>query len=601
MKPGPSFFTLLSRLWSHLSASRKRQFFLLSILMVAAALAEVLSLGALLPFIGVLTAPEMVFKYSLAQKLSNLGGFSSPEQLILPLTVGFIIASILSGGIRLLLLRVSTRLAYACGADLSNEVYRKTLYQPYQVHVARNSSIIISGITVKVALAVNVLYQLLTFISSAVLLFSISMALVLIDPVVALIASAGFGACYVLISIFSQKKLHEHSKRIAFEQTQAVKALQEGLGGIRDVLLDSTQPFFCEVYRKADAPLRRSKGDIIYLSGRPRYIMEGIGMVLIAILAYVLSQQSGGIKAALPVLGALALGAQRMLPALQQGYAAWSSIVGDQASLSDTIDLLDQPVPLDLLLPSPSPLLFTESIEFKNVYFRYSDQSPCILNNLNFKIPKGSRVGFVGATGSGKSTALDLLMGLLRPTGGSLLVDSVEVTGNSIRAWQSTLSNVPQAIYLSDATMAENIAFGVPFEKIDLERVKKAAEQAQIASFIEKNPQSYKALVGERGIRISGGQRQRIGIARALYKKASVLIFDEATSALDNATEKSVMEAIDGLDKNLTILIIAHRLTTVRRCDFIIELDQGRVVSQGTYDQLVESSPTFRRMTQGLE
>jgi ATP-binding cassette subfamily B protein len=205
-------------------------------------------------------------------------------------------------------------------------------------------------------------------------------------------------------------------------------------------------------------------------------------------------------------------------------------------------------------------------------------------------------VGFVGSTGSGKSTTLDLLMGLLPPTEGALLVDGQPLTGRYLRAWQRTIAHVPQNIYLADTTLAENIAFGVPKVDIDAERVKQAARQAQVADFIESRPEGYEAFVGERGIRLSGGQRQRIGIARALYKQASILVFDEATSALDNATEQSVMDAIDGLDRDLTILLIAHRLTTVRHCDMIVELENGKVVAEGTYERLLESSPSFRAM-----
>jgi len=216
---------------------------------------------------------------------------------------------------------------------------------------------------------------------------------------------------------------------------------------------------------------------------------------------------------------------------------------------------------------------------------------------LNFSIPKGARIGIVGTTGSGKSTTMDLLLGLLSPSEGELLVDGEPVSGSRTRAWQQTIAHVPQAIYLSDATMAENIAFGIPFDDIDMELVKASARQAQVDKFIERQPDGYNARVGERGVRISGGQRQRIGIARAFYKQASVLVFDEATSALDNATEQSVMEAIDQLDRDLTIILIAHRLTTVQNCDSIIELGDGRVVAQGSFDQLMKTSPSFRQMT----
>jgi ATP-binding cassette subfamily B protein len=324
--------------------------------------------------------------------------------------------------------------------------------------------------------------------------------------------------------------------------------------------------------------------------------MEALGMALIALLAYSVSVQSGGLSNALPVLGALAMGAQRLIPALQQAYASWSTAAGSTASLVDTLELLDQPLPPEASGPPPEPLPFHSAIRFDAVRFRYTSEGPWVLEGLNLIIPKGARVGFVGTTGGGKSTALDLLMGLLEPTEGQILVDNQSITGSYRRAWQRNIAHVPQSVYLSDATLAENIAFGVSPEAIDMARVRDAARQAQIADFIENGPRGYQALVGERGVRLSGGQRQRIGIARALYKRATVLVFDEATSALDSVTEQAVMDAIENLDPDLTILIIAHRLTTIRRCDRVIELNRGRLVAEGSYDQLLRESESFRAM-----
>jgi len=591
---------LLVRLWRHLSRRRKRQFVLLLGLMLVSAFTEVVSLGAVLPFLGILTAPERVFNHHIVASVAQAWGITSADRLVLPLTIAFAAAALIAGAIRMLLLWVSTRLAFATGADLSIEAYRCTLYQPYRVHVSHNSSAVISGITNKVGGAVNVLYHLLLLISSTMLMVSIMFVLIAIDPVVATAAVSGFGASYGLITWLSRRRLKRNSQRIALELTQVIKALQEGLGGIRDVLLDGTQPVYCDVYRQADIPLRRAQGNNIFISGSPRFVMEALGMMLIAVLAYGLSRQAGGVATVLPLLGALALGAQRLLPALQQSYSAWASIVGSHASLADTIELLDQPLPAEVLLPVPAPLPFQDAIRFDAVRFRYTSDGPWVLDGLDLTIRKGARVGFVGSTGSGKSTALDLLMGLLMPTEGDLLVDGQPLSGNRLRAWQQTIAHVPQSIYLADTTLAENIAFGVPREAIDMERVRQVARQAQIADFIENGREGYHAFVGERGIRLSGGQRQRIGIARALYKQAGVLVFDEATSALDNTTEQAVMEAIENLDRELTILLIAHRITTVRRCDTIVELEHGRVVAQGSYEHLLECSPSFRNMARAV-
>lgn len=597
-----NFPLLIKRLWRHLSARRQHQFWLLVALLLVSALAEVISLGAVLPFLGVLTAPDHVFNMPIASSLIRRLGLVSPEQLILPLTVTFGLAVLIAAAIRMLLLWVSTRYTFACGADLSEGVYRRTLYQPYQVHVSRNSSEVISGITNKVDGAVfGVLLPLLTLISSIVLFVSIMLALVAIDPMAASVAAVGFGVCYGVISWLTRRRLQQNSRRIAYEQTQVIKSLQEGLGGIRDVLLDGTQSVYCEVYSQSDQTLRRALANNAFIGGSPRFAMEALGMLLIISLAYTLSLQEGGVANALPVLGALALGAQRLLPALQMSYSSWVTIAGNQSALADALDFLDQPLPEDTGQTAIEPLLLADSICFDSVRFRYTDEAPWVLDGVTLSIPKGARVGFVGSTGSGKSTLLDLLMGLLSPTEGEFLVDGKPLLGSRYRAWQRTIAHVPQNIYLADTSLAENIAFGVRCDAIDMLRVKAAARQAQIADFIESRPEGYQAQVGERGIRLSGGQRQRIGIARALYKQASVLLFDEATSALDNATEQSVMSAIEGLNRDLTIVIVAHRLSTVRSCDIVVELGGGRVVAQGNYEYLLESSTSFRNMSKAVK
>ena len=567
--------------------------------MLISGFAEVVSLGAVLPFLGILTAPEQVFKYPIVASMAQALGVESADQMVLPLTVAFVMAAFMAGGIRLLLMWINIRFSNACGADFSIEVYRRTLYQPYRVHVARNSSELLSGIN-KVSVAQAVLQSSLMLVTSVVLIVSIMCALLAVNAEVAMVAVIGFGISYGLIIKFSRWRFERNSNCIARESTNMIKALQEGMGGIRDVLLDGTQALYCNIYSKSLMPALRAQASSQFMAASPRYIMEAFGMGLIAALAYSLSTQSGGMVSAMPVLGALALGAQRMLPAIQQLYAGWASITSTQASLDDALQLLDQPLPVDVSQIEPEPLLFEHAIRFDGVQFRYGDDGPWVLDSLDLSIPKGSRVGFVGSTGSGKSTTLDLLMGLLDPVHGKIMVDGMPITGRHRRAWQKTIAHVPQSIYLADTTLAENIAFGVPHKDIDSERVAQAAHEAQIGGFIEGLSEGYQSRVGERGVRLSGGQRQRIGIARALYKRASVLVFDEATSALDNATEQAVMGSIGNFNKGLTILLVAHRLTTVRHCDMIVEMEQGRVVACGTYDDLLDNSPSFRKMVKAV-
>jgi len=593
----PSTSQLLARLWHHLLPRHRIQFFALLALMLANALAEVVSLGLLLPFLGILTAPAKVMAHPLVHGHLAAWGIHSARELVLPLTLAFVGAVLVSAAIRLLLLWATTRFGLSAGVALSGETYRKTLYQPYLVHVARNSSGVIAGLTTKINTVVfGVLTPVLVLISSGVLLASIIATLLAIDPLVAAAAATTLGGSYLLITWASRKRMARNGQLITDGQTQLLRALQDGLGGIRDVLLDGTQRVYRDIYADVDRPLRQAQCDNTFIAQSPRLLMEALGMVMIAGLAYVLSLRAGGIAAAVPVLGALALGAQRLLPALQQAYSAWQSVAGNLASLSDVVQLLDQDVPAGLLGPAPPPLPFEREIHFEQVRFRYGEHAPWVLDGLSLRIPKGARIGFVGSTGSGKSTTLDLLMGLLSPTEGSIAVDGARIDAGTVRAWQQSIAHVPQSIYLADASLAGNIAFGVPSDAIDMERVRRAARQAQILDFIESAPRGFDAEVGERGVRLSGGQRQRIGIARALYKNASVLVFDEATSALDNATEQSVMNTIGRLDRRLTILMIAHRLTTVKDCDQIVLLEQGRVLAVGTFDELLERSDIFRNL-----
>ncbi len=585
-----SIHRLLTRLWRHITPRRRGQFFLLLGLTLLSSIAEVVSLGAVLPFIGIITQPEKVFESPAMVNVAHALGITSGADMVLPLAIAFATAALAANGLRLLLLWGGLRVANATGADLGIEVFRRTLYQPYSVHVARSSSEIIGGITQKVGLATGVLISVANMVTSALLFAAIMMTLLVVDPMVAIIASASFGSAYGIVAWLTRHRLVRNSQCIAKKQTTVVKSLQEGLGAIRDVLLDGTQTVYCDGYRNAVQPLQRAAGENSFMGGAPRYVMEALGMALIAVLVVVLSYRSSGVAAALPILGVLAIGAQRLLPLMQQIYGNWASISGSRAALIDVLGLLDQPLPAEASQPEPAPLVLNDAIRFSDVRFHYGDKGPWVLNGINLVVPKGARIGFVGSTGSGKSTALDLLMGLLDPTQGEILVDGRPISRNLKRAWQRTIAHVPQNIFLSDSTVAENIAFGVSPDKIDYDRVRTAAEQARIAEFIESRPEGYGAFVGERGVRLSGGQRQRIGIARALYKQASVLVFDEATSALDNETEQAVMQAIEGLSQDLTIVIIAHRLSTLKSCTQIVELADGGIKRTGTYQEIVTQS-----------
>jgi len=579
---------MLFKLWNHFSSRRQKQLIVMQIFAVIVSFFEMLSLGAVIPFLGVLANPQSVFDSRYLEIPISYLGITEPSQLVLPITFLFVLLTILSAGFRLIALWMLTRISQQAGADLSIKIYRNTLFQDYAVHVARNSSEVINGIIVKTnTVTKGVITPTLSLISTLIMMIGIVAVLLLVNIFVTLTAFFSFGLLYLLVMHLTRKNLSTNSARIASKSDLMVKTLQEGLEGIREVLLNSNQLFYVKLYRDADLIMRQAtwRNEMIYSS--PRFIMEASGIAIVALFAYFATLQFGGINEFLPILGVFVLGAQKLLPAIQKAYASYSRIKGAAYSLEDIIDLLDQPLPKYANFSANMPIPFTQSIELKNLSFRYSHQSPWVLKNLNFKIPKGSVVGIIGSTGCGKSTIIDLIMGLLPLTNGELTVDGVPIDNENKREWQANISCVPQDIYLSDGTIKENIAFGLPKEQINFSKVKIAAQKAQIAELIESWDDQFETMVGERGMRLSGGQRQRIGVARALYSESNVLILDEATSALDNETELAVMNSINTFNKDITVIIIAHRLTTLKKCDMILELGNNFQTKIMDYSEII--------------
>ena len=571
--------TLLIGIWSHLSRRRQLQLVLLLIVMFASGFAELVSLGSVFPFLAALSEPEMMWSQPFVQKFAGWAGLTSASQLLLPTAAAFAFAAVLASSIRLINLWFNGQLAAAVGSDLSCEAYRRTLYQDYAVHVKQNSSSVITTIVSEVSRVVGALNQLLLVMTSLVVTVFILTGLILIDAKVAFAAAALFGFAYFFVAIFVRRELHVNSQKITEFSTLKLKALQEGIGAIREILLGSIQLSYHQIYRQSELPLRRLQAKNAFVASFPRYAMEALSMVAIALLGALLVLRRGGGAAAIPLLGSIALGAQRLLPALQQTYNGWVVVKSSNSAIKAVLEMLDQPLPSQL--SKFEPLALRACVNFKGVHFCYGPEHREVLRGLNLEIRYGERIGLIGSTGSGKSTTIDLLMGLLEPTKGKILVDGEDLHDpeypERLLAWRSSIAHVPQTIYLADSSIAENIAFGVPIDKIDFERVKRAAQQAQISAFIESTSESYATFVGERGVRLSGGQRQRIGIARAIYKQANVLILDEATSALDSSTEWAVMDAVEALSKQLTIVMIAHRLSTLQRCDRVIRLADGSI------------------------
>lgn len=555
--------------------------------MVVSALSEVVSIGSLLPFLSVLTEPELVYGNAWVKPIISILGIQSPDQMLLPFTAIFCIATVLSGALRLLLLFVSSRLTFAVGGDLSVSIYQKTLLQPYAIHIARNSSQIVDGVTNKTTSLIECIRCSITIISSTILLSIIVITLFIFQPLITAEAFIGFGVIYFSIVKLTRNRLSENGAMIAKYSRFSIQSLQESLGSIRDILLDRTQHFYVNIYKNMVLPWRRSQGLNQFISGSPKFAIEALGVILFALIAYEISKSPTGIAGAVPILGVLALSAQRMLPVLQQMFSAWSDLITQRPSLIEALELLEQPTAvIDSNLGETKELSFENTIVFHNLSFQYAERTPLVLKNVNLEIKKGGRIGFIGTSGSGKSTLLDILMGLLEPTKGKMMVDGVVISKENLGSWQDKITHVPQSIYLTDSTIAENIAFGVEKKNIDYERVVQSAAGAQIAESIAVMQKQYQTVIGERGVNLSGGQRQRIGIARALYKGADVIILDEATSALDAKTEEDVMKSIEALSQDLTLIIVTHRHTTLKGCSDIYSLEHGEIVGQISVNDL---------------
>ena len=576
-----------NRLWLQISKKIKIQLIFLIILMIFVSFAEVLSIGAVLPFLGVLTSPEKVYNLEIIKPIIYYFNLKSPNDLILPLTLIFAFSAILAGASRLILIWFQTSIGYKIGVNLSVLIFRRTIFQPYSTHTSMNSSNIIASITNKIDSVIEqTLIPILLILSSSIIFISIFSILIFINPLIAILASTLFAFIYSILLILSKQSMEKNSFIVSRKLNEVAKSIQEALGGIREIIIDGTQETYCDIHENAEIPLKKARSSIVIASQTPRFAIEAIGMVFIALLAYFISERSIGLADAIPLLGTLALGAHRLLPVLQLIYFSFTNLRGGKQSLLDVLNLLEQPVFKEKYNSKIKPMLFKDNIQFKDVSFSYAENNNNVLKNINLSIKKGTKIGLVGKTGCGKSTLIDILMGLLKPSKGEILIDGKGLTSENIRSWQLHISHVPQSIFLSDSTIQQNIAFSAKKELIKLDQVVNSAIKAQIHEPIQSMKLKYNSIVGERGIKLSGGQRQRIGIARALYKNMDIIILDEATSALDLKTERKVMEAINKISEDITIVVVAHRLSTLTEYDQILELKDGNLVFHKSVDEL---------------
>lgn len=594
----------IQKIFKLLDERERKQLYMLFGAMTISALIEVAGIASILPFLSLITNPALIDDNRIMNWLYTILNFQSPNRFLIFIGIVVLLFLIVSNIVVLLTMWGVARFINMRNFTISKRLLSRYLHQPYVFFLNKNTSELGKNILAEVEnFIIGVMIPLMRFLSRGIVALFIFAILIMAEPFLALIVMVVLGGAYVFIYKIVKKKLHDIGKKNFKSNAERFKSVSEAFGSIKQLRLLRCEEFFIESYSKPSYERARNNSTYQIVSEIPRYIMEIVAIGgMVSVVVYLLAS-ARGIQGALPTIGLFAFAAYRIMPALQSIFMSLATIrfyvPTLEALCDDMYSFEHKSYTTTYFKKKFSSLNIQKEIKLEEITFNYPGTRMPVIDNLNIKIDANTSVAFVGKTGAGKTTIADIILGLLRPDSGRMLVDGVEITDDNLPSWQKNLGYIPQDIYLQDDTVTRNIAFGVPDEKIDMNIVKDAAQIANIHNFVIKElPNEYQTVVGERGVRLSGGQRQRIGIARALYHNPEVLVLDEATSALDGSTEKEVFEAIDNISQTKTLVIIAHRLTTVKSCDVIYVLKEGKIVGQGKYEELMESNKEFRKIAQ---
>jgi ABC-type multidrug transport system fused ATPase/permease subunit len=589
------------KILSLLTKIERRRLFPLAAGVLLMSVLEVAGIGSLAPLMAVVADPEVIRTQPLLSVLFEAGGFGSDRAFLIALGFGVFLIVLLSTAFKMVVSYVMNRFIGNRRYTLSHRLFRQYLYQPYGYFLDHNTSELSKNLLTEVDLVVNgVLQPGMDTFSKGILILAILVFLIIANPLIAAATAGIFGTIYTVLYGFVRLRVMHHGKTVREANRLRFQVVSEAFGAIKDVKILGKEPAFSQSYAVGARRFAVTQAAQKLLSSLPGQAMQALAVGFAVALVIVMLSTHGSLAEVLPLLAVYLFALQRLMPELQQVFAG----VTQMRYYSHTVDALykdmkEMPAPAltdkEMMKTAYERLPFNREVELKNLAFSYPTSRAPVLKDINFRLKKNTTIGLVGTTGCGKTTLVDVIMRLLEPTGGEILVDGNLISDTKL--WQHNFGYVPQQIYLSDDTVAANIAFGVPESLRDMAAVEQAARVANLHDFLTVElPQGYETIVGERGIRFSGGQRQRVGIARALYHDPAILVMDEATSALDSVTEDAVMDAIHNLMHTKTIIIIAHRITTVQECDEICLMERGRIVARGRYEELLRDNPKFRAM-----
>ena len=598
-------YILIKQLYGLLSKKQKKHLFLLQIGVCFMSIFELAGIALIGPFIAVASDFSIIESNSILSYFFEISNAKSYEEFVLFL--GFFIIIFL--GISSIISMITTwRLAIFAsivGTEIGDMLFNYYLNQKWLFHANKSSSILTKNIaTEAIRVSDFIIQPIMQINAKAFLVLILSFSLVIYNPYIAISAIFIFAMSYLILYKSVRIKLQNNGDAITRYIGERFFLMNEGFGGIKEVILSGKNKYFINKFNKLGKKFALARGKNAGLSQVPRYLMEFVAFgSIIGLIIFLLMKNNNSITTILPILSIYAFASLKILPAVQQIYVNLSQVKGNIAAFDAIKPDLDKAISLrgknSITFDNDQreTLPFSDALLIENLNFHYKENQQ-ILKDLSIRVPANKTIGIIGPSGSGKSTLIDIILGLVDPIEGSITVDGKEIKGSAKRKWQNSLGFVPQTVFLTESNILENIAFGIPKDEINLERINKSLKLAHLEDFVSKLPDKIYTKVGERGVQLSGGQRQRIAIARALYFDVDLIIFDEATSALDGESEEKIMDAIYNFHGSKTIIMVAHRLKTVKRCDTIFLLEDGRISDKGTYNELLESNAKFRKMSQ---